>query len=115
MLKAKWLLPIVALALHPAFTPAQEIPPVREVGFESIFDGKSLYKAGTAIRSSGGWKTEHWSAKRQPTKQPKQNTFLIWRGGSPADFASCGWSFASLVSTAASNIEASGCLTSNGP
>jgi hypothetical protein len=56
-----------------------------EPGFESLFDGKTLQ----------GWegKTDFWSVqdglitgrttKEQPTKG---NTFLIWRGGKPADF-----------------------------
>lgn len=56
-----------------------------EAGFESLFDGKTLK----------GWegKAEFWSVKDgaivgQTTKEtPTQgNTFLIWRGGKPADF-----------------------------
>jgi hypothetical protein len=56
-----------------------------EAGFQSLFDGKSL----------DGWegKSEFWSVREgaivgQTTKeQPtKGNTFLIWRGGKPADF-----------------------------
>lgn len=54
-------------------------------GFESIFDGQSL----------NGWDgdTNFWSVKDgllvgETTKENplKQNTFIIWRGGSPADF-----------------------------
>lgn len=54
-------------------------------GFESIFDGTTL----------NGWDGDpnHWSAKDgtlvgESTKENplKQNTFLIWRGGSPGDF-----------------------------
>jgi hypothetical protein len=64
---------------------AQQIPPIRESGFRPIFDGKSLQ----------GWDgdPEFWHAENgalvgQTTteKQPKQNTFLIWRGASPANF-----------------------------
>jgi hypothetical protein len=56
-----------------------------QAGFQSLFDGKGL----------DGWegKTEFWSVREgaivgQTTKeQPtKGNTFLIWRGGKPADF-----------------------------
>ncbi len=39
-----------------------------------------------AIPSSGAWKTVRSSERPPPSKQPQQNTFLIWRGGSPADF-----------------------------
>ena len=42
--------------------------------------------AGMAIRSSGAWRTAPSSGRPSPTNNPKQNTFLIWRGGSPADF-----------------------------
>jgi 3-keto-disaccharide hydrolase len=61
------------------------IPPLEESGYQQIFDGKSL---------SGWdgdpefWRIENGEIVGQTTteKQPKQNTFLIWRGGSPADF-----------------------------
>jgi 3-keto-disaccharide hydrolase len=61
------------------------IPPLEESGYQQIFDGKSL---------SGWdgdpefWRVENGEIVGQTTteKQPKQNTFLIWRGGSPADF-----------------------------
>ncbi|MCY2991958.1 MAG: DUF1080 domain-containing protein [Planctomycetota bacterium] len=73
-------LAIVAFGNGPALLAADA-----EAGFECIFDGKTLQ----------GWegKTEFWSVqdglltgrttKEQPTKG---NTFLIWRGGQPADF-----------------------------
>ncbi len=61
------------------------IPPLEESGYRQIFDGKSL---------SGWdgdpefWRIENGEIVGETTtdKQPKQNTFLIWRGGSPADF-----------------------------
>ena len=61
------------------------IPPLEESGYQQIFDGKSL---------SGWdgdpefWRIENGEIVGQTTteKQPKQNTFLIWRGGSPANF-----------------------------
>ncbi len=39
-----------------------------------------------AIPRIGAWKTAPSWAKPRPGAIPKQNTFLIWRGGSPADF-----------------------------
>jgi hypothetical protein len=83
MPRCSWILSMAALALQA--DPAPQIPPLRETGFESIFDGKTLK----------GWDgdPQFWRVERgamvgetSTTKQPKQNTFLIWRGGSPADF-----------------------------
>jgi hypothetical protein len=64
---------------------AQNIPPVEEVGFTSIFDGKSL---SGWDGEPGFWRVEDGALVGETTKehQPKQNTFLIWRGGSPANF-----------------------------
>jgi hypothetical protein len=54
-------------------------------GFESIFDGTSLrgWDGDPAF-----WKAERGVIVGQSTEQNpvKQNTFLIWRGGEPADF-----------------------------
>jgi hypothetical protein len=54
-------------------------------GFESIFDGTSLkgWDGDPAF-----WKAESGVIVGQSTEQNpvKQNTFLIWRGGEPADF-----------------------------
>jgi len=61
------------------------IPPLEEIGFQAIFDGKSL----TGWDGDPGfWRVEGGALVGQTTteKQPAQNTFLIWRGGSPADF-----------------------------
>jgi len=61
------------------------IAPVEEVGFKSIFDGKSL--AGWD-GDPDFWRVEDGTIVGQTTKehQPKQNTFVIWRGGSTANF-----------------------------
>jgi hypothetical protein len=54
-------------------------------GFESIFDGKSM-------KNWDGdptfWKVENGELVGQSTAEHavKENTFLIWRGGEPADF-----------------------------
>jgi Domain of Unknown Function (DUF1080) len=62
-----------------------QVAPLEENGFQSIFDGKSL--AGWD-GDPQFWKVENGAIVGQTAtnKQPKQNTFLIWRGGSPADF-----------------------------
>ena len=61
------------------------IKPLEESGFTSIFDGKSLagWDADPAF-----WRVEDGAIVGQTAtdKQPKQNTFCIWRGGSPANF-----------------------------
>jgi hypothetical protein len=71
----------VALAVH-----AQpKIPPMDDVGFVPIFDGKTLngWDGDPAF-----WRVEDGAIVGQTLvdRQPKQNTFLIWRGGSPANF-----------------------------
>jgi hypothetical protein len=62
-----------------------QVAPLEESGFQSIFDGNSL--AGWD-GDPQFWKVENGAIVGQTAKdkQPKQNTFLIWRGGSPADF-----------------------------
>jgi len=54
-------------------------------GFESIFDGASLkgWDGDPTL-----WRAESGTIVGQSTEQNpvKQNTFLIWRGGEPADF-----------------------------
>jgi hypothetical protein len=61
------------------------IPPIAETGYQPIFDGKSL--AGWD-GDPKFWRVENGAIVGQTAtdKQPDQNTFLIWRGGSPADF-----------------------------
>jgi hypothetical protein len=77
----------VALLGIGAFLPALQgqVAALEESGFQSIFDGKSL--AGWD-GDPGFWRAENGAIVGQTAadKQPKQNTFLIWRGGSPADF-----------------------------
>ncbi|HVV45391.1 MAG TPA: DUF1080 domain-containing protein [Bryobacteraceae bacterium] len=62
-----------------------QVPPLAEMGFQSIFDGKSL----------SGWDgdPDFWRVEdgeivgeTKADHQPKQNTFLIWRGARPGDF-----------------------------
>lgn len=78
---------IVASIFVAAFLPVLmgQVAPLEESGFQSIFDGKSL--AGWD-GDPQFWKVENGAIVGQTAKdkQPKQNTFLIWRGGSPADF-----------------------------
>jgi len=61
------------------------IPPIQEIGFKSIFDGKTI---NGWDGDPNFWRVENGALVGQTLvdKQPKQNTFLIWRGGSPADF-----------------------------
>ena len=75
---------VCALMVLPAVI-GQQTPPVAETGFVSIFDGKSL--AGWD-GDANFWRVENGAIVGQTAtdKQPKQNTFLIWRGGNPADF-----------------------------
>ncbi len=61
------------------------IPPQVESGFESLFDGKTM-KGWDG--DPNFWRVENGVFVGETTteKQPKQNTFLIWRGGTPGDF-----------------------------
>ncbi|HWZ31244.1 MAG TPA: DUF1080 domain-containing protein [Bryobacteraceae bacterium] len=61
------------------------VPPLEESGFRSIFDGKTLTGWDA---DPGFWRVESGAitGETSATHQPKQNTFCIWRGGSPADF-----------------------------
>ncbi|HYI95365.1 MAG TPA: DUF1080 domain-containing protein [Bryobacteraceae bacterium] len=71
------------------YTPKQsdrpELPTSEEPGFQSIFDGKTF----------SGWEGDpkFWSVvdgvmtgEITPATIIKSNTFIIWRGGTPADF-----------------------------
>lgn len=61
------------------------IGPAEESGFRSMFDGKSLtgWDGDPTF-----WRVENGALVGQTTttRQPQQNTFLIWRGGTPGDF-----------------------------
>jgi hypothetical protein len=61
------------------------IPPIVESGFTPIFDGKSLSGWDGDPKF---WRVEDGAIVGRTTadKQPDQNTFIIWRGGKPADF-----------------------------
>lgn len=65
--------------------PATLVPPLTESGFQTIFDGKTLtgWDADPDF-----WRVENGAitGETNPTHQPKQNTFCIWRGAQPADF-----------------------------
>jgi hypothetical protein len=80
---------LVFLAMLAATLYAQKggptIPPAEETGFRPLFDGKSLDGWDGDPKF---WRVENGAMVGETTKekQPKQNTFLIWRGGQPADF-----------------------------
>jgi hypothetical protein len=69
----------------PKMSLADLVKPLQEAGFKPIFDGKSL---DGWDGDANFWRVEDGAIVGQTAtdKQPKQNTFLIWRGGSPADF-----------------------------
>lgn len=64
---------------------ADLVKPLEEAGFQSIFDGKTL---NGWEGDPNFWRVEDGAivGQTEKEKQPKQNTFLIWRGGKPADF-----------------------------
>jgi len=61
------------------------IEPIKEAGFKSIFNGKTLdgWDCDPAF-----WRIENGAMVGETTaaNQPPQNIFCIWRGGKPADF-----------------------------
>ncbi len=61
------------------------IQPLEETGFRTLFNGRTLdgWDGDPAF-----WRVENGAIVGETTtdKQPPQNTFLIWRGGSPANF-----------------------------
>ena len=86
MAKEKRFIPIVTVLvflLAVSFLPACSQAPKGK--FVKIFDGKSFkgWEADTAF-----WKIENGVAVGQvlPGQTIKTNTFLIWKGGEPADF-----------------------------
>lgn len=58
--------------------------PVPETGFVQLFDGETL----DGWEGTDRWKVEEGAIVAQTTAENplRQNTFLIWRGGKPADF-----------------------------
>src|SRR5579862_3419144 len=90
----KWLhcsavsLAVAALSLAAQPGPLGGIVPLHlddHTGFQAIFDGKTTkgWDADPAF-----WRVETGELICETTaqRQPKQNTFAIWRGGEPADF-----------------------------
>jgi hypothetical protein len=61
------------------------VPPLAEVGFTAIFDGKALMAWDC---DPDFWKVEGGAMVGETTAehQPKQNIFCIWKGGTPGDF-----------------------------
>jgi hypothetical protein len=68
-----------------AFSAFGQPKPLPESGFQPMFDGKSLagWDCDTAF-----WRVENGEIVGETTAkhQPAQNTFCIWKGGSPGDF-----------------------------
>ena len=68
-----------------AFAQGPKMPPVSDAGFVPIFDGRTLngWDGDPTF-----WRVEDGAIVGQTLvdRQPKQNTFLIWRGGSPSNF-----------------------------
>ncbi len=76
---------IAAILLTIGVQGQPKIAPMEDIGFVSIFDGKTLngWDGDPTF-----WRVEDGAIVGQTLvdRQPKQNTFLIWRGGSPANF-----------------------------
>ena len=68
----------------PAAPPSQ-VPPLAETGFQSMFDGRTL---SGWDGDPDFWRVENGEivGETRQDHQPKQNTFLVWRDGKPADF-----------------------------
>lgn len=81
----RFLTPSICLLLAAACGFAQQIKPLEETGFRQIFDGKTL---DGWDGEPGFWRVENGAivGDTSAEHQPKQNTFLIWRGGSPGNF-----------------------------
>lgn len=77
----------MAMAIVAVLAVAAQRPPAPDdnAGFEPIFDGKSLTNWDG---EPGFWRVENGTiiGETTPEKALKQNTFLVWRGGSVKDF-----------------------------
>jgi hypothetical protein len=64
---------------------ALPVPALEETGFKPIFDGKTLQDWDC---DSDFWRVTDGAivGETRVEHQPKQNTFCIWKGGSPANF-----------------------------
>src|SRR5271166_2265161 len=83
ILSLAWCL---GIALGLAAASAQAEPPAADSeGFRPLFDGKTLEGWDGDARF---WRVEDGCITGQTTKEnpAPRNTFLIWRGGKPADF-----------------------------
>ncbi len=76
------LLPALCLF---ALVARAQVNPLPESGFRPIFDGRTI---GGWDCDPSFWRVENAAIVGETTKthQPAQNTFCIWKGGSPADF-----------------------------
>lgn len=85
MLKSGPILSLALLTAAGAFAQPGLPGPLPETGFTPIFDGKSLNGWDGDPRL---WRVENGAMVGETTRaaMPKQNSFLIWRGGMPADF-----------------------------
>jgi hypothetical protein len=81
----RFIAPLILAAALCAQRGAPPVPPLVESGFDQIFDGHSL---NGWDGDPGFWRVENGALVGQTTTehQPAQNTFLIWRGGTPGDF-----------------------------
>jgi len=78
-------LSVFALAVLPLGRMVASAPAADEEGFKSIFNGKTLDGWDGDLKV---WRVEDGTITGETTKEnpAKGNTFLIWRGGKPADF-----------------------------
>ncbi len=77
------LIPLAATLFAQA--PRVPVAPLEESGFTQIFDGKTLTKWDC---DPDYWRVENGAmvGLTEANRQPKQNIFCIYKGGSPADF-----------------------------
>jgi hypothetical protein len=76
---------LIAALFITALAAQAQPKPLPESGFTPIFDGRSLANWDC---DPGFWKVVNGVMTGETTKthQPPQNTFCIWKGGSPGDF-----------------------------
>ncbi len=79
------ILPLVFLAIATVQVARADSPATADEGFRSIFNGKTLEDWDGDPKF---WSVQDGCITGQTTKEnpAKYNTFLIWRGGKPADF-----------------------------
>jgi hypothetical protein len=79
------ILSAIGIATLAALAAQAQPKPLPETGFRQIFDGKSLDGWDC---DPGFWKVENGAITGETTRarQPAQNIFCIWKGGSPGDF-----------------------------